>query len=311
MNNTPSLQVMLAGKAPEDLASIKFPVLVSPKIDGIRATVINGVVMSRNMKPIPNAFVQEKFGKKELDYLDGELTVGSIGAPDLYNRTQSAVMSDADEAGQSAVFNVFDDISYALNFPPGSPFTKRLDRAHKRISKLRFAHVSDNIHHVPHCWVYTDVELLNMEERFLQYGYEGLMIRDPEGPYKHGRSTTREGWLMKLKRFEDAEARVLGFQELQHNDNPTLDDPLGRTKRSTKKEGKRGGGTLGALEVEDLKTRVRFTIGTGLTEDMRREIWARQDALKDAIVTYKYLPAGVKDRPRHPVFKGFRDLSDF
>ena len=49
----------------------RFPVYASPKYDGIRALVINGVVVSRNMKPIPSKFVQENFSKFE--GFDGEL----------------------------------------------------------------------------------------------------------------------------------------------------------------------------------------------------------------------------------------------
>ena len=34
---------MLAGKAPEDLSTLKFPLALSPKLDGIRAIVKDGI----------------------------------------------------------------------------------------------------------------------------------------------------------------------------------------------------------------------------------------------------------------------------
>jgi DNA ligase 1 len=53
---------------------IQFPYLVSPKIDGLRALVKDGVVYSKTMKPIPTRRVQELFG--HLHGADAELTVG-------------------------------------------------------------------------------------------------------------------------------------------------------------------------------------------------------------------------------------------
>ena len=40
-----------------------------------------------------------------------------------------------------------------------------------------------------------------MEACFLQMGYEGVMIRDPHGYYKNGRSTTNEGTPSSPKAF--------------------------------------------------------------------------------------------------------------
>ena len=58
---------MLAGKA--DLDNIKFPVMASPKLDGVRVIVHDGVVYSRNFKRIPNDHVQALFGRKECEGL--------------------------------------------------------------------------------------------------------------------------------------------------------------------------------------------------------------------------------------------------
>ena len=55
-------------KSPE---ALKFPVVASPKLDGVRAIIIDGVVMSRNLKPIPNVFVQKIFGHREFNGFDG------------------------------------------------------------------------------------------------------------------------------------------------------------------------------------------------------------------------------------------------
>ena len=52
-------------------------------------------------------------------------------------------------------------------------------------------------------------QILDYEKRILEDGFEGVMLRSPLGKYKMGRSTLKEGILLKLKRFEDAEATVV------------------------------------------------------------------------------------------------------
>ena len=37
-----------------DTSDVKYPVLVSQKLDGIRCLIIDGVAVSRNLKPIRN-----------------------------------------------------------------------------------------------------------------------------------------------------------------------------------------------------------------------------------------------------------------
>ncbi len=89
-----TFEPMLSGTV-DDVTSLRYPLLASPKLDGIRATVQGGVVLSRNLKPIRNAHTQALFGRKEYEGLDGELIVGPPHAPDCFLRTSSGVMSAA------------------------------------------------------------------------------------------------------------------------------------------------------------------------------------------------------------------------
>ena len=88
------------------IEDVTYPIWVGVKYDGIRALVVNGVVLSRSLKPIPNAYVQKLFGKPEYNGLDGELILGDIYAPDVFRKTTSAVMSDDGE--EDVKFHVFD-----------------------------------------------------------------------------------------------------------------------------------------------------------------------------------------------------------
>jgi len=49
----------------EGTSTIKYPCIVSPKLDGIRCIIINGVAMSRSLKPIRNEYVQKCIGNRE------------------------------------------------------------------------------------------------------------------------------------------------------------------------------------------------------------------------------------------------------
>lgn len=277
-------------------SNVAYPVLASSKLDGVRALIIDGVVMSRSLKPIPNQHVQKLFGRQELNGLDGELIVGKPTDPDVYRNTSSGVMSI--EGEPEVTFYVFDD------FHESGGFQRRLHTAMRRVKKQK------SVVHVPHAVVNSEDELNSLEQQLLADGYEGVMLRSMDGPYKHGRSTEKEGWLLKLKRFADSEAKIIGFQELMHNANEAKTNELGQKERSSKKAGMIGKGCLGAINVKDLKTGVEFDIGTGFTQADREIYWAMQKDLVGKVVKYKYFPGGIKEKPRFPVFLGFRDPID-
>jgi len=61
------------------------------------------------------------------------------------------------------------------------------------------------------------------------------------------------------------------------------------------------------------KTFGEFKIGSGFTEDARVKLWRERDErdeLKGRLAKFKYQPSGVKDKPRFPVFLGFRNKID-
>jgi DNA ligase-1 len=290
---------MLAGslKAPFTLDAYRFPVLVSPKLDGVRATVQGGVVLSRSLKPIPNLHVQALLGRPELEGLDGELIVGDPAAADAFRVSSSAVMSVT--GTPKFVFHVFD------KFSTGS-FSSRLAAATAVVDGVSLPYVQM----VPHSLVSEQDTLLALEAISVERGYEGLMIRSPKGPYKQGRSTANEGFLLKLKRFVDGEGEVLDLIEQNANLNTAFTDELGHTKRSSHQAGKAGKGTLGAYMVRNLETGVVHKVSPTGTLAERQAIWDDADNVIGKILTFKFFPTGGKDKPRFPQFVGFRDTSD-
>lgn len=295
-------QPMLAAKSTDsDLKRLKYPLLVSPKIDGIRGVVVNGQLLSRSMKPIRNTHTQRLFGRREFEGLDGELVIGNPWDKSLMQQTSSGVMSI--HGAPDVKFYVFD------KFNEDAGFQHRLLRA-KGILMIADPEwrVTEYVHHI---WVNSYDELLAQESHWLACGYEGLMIRDPNGRYKDGRSTLREGGLIKVKRFTDDEATVVGYEPLMRNENELELDERGYAKRSHSAAGKVADDLLGALVVVGAGSTVRFSIGSGFTESQRRTLWDRRDDLVGKIVKFKHFAVtGVKDVPRMPIFLGFRDKDD-
>lgn len=282
------------------LEAIKFPVLVSPKLDGIRCLKIDSKALSRKFKPIPNHFTRNWIEANLPDGIDGELLI--VGK--TFNEVQSGIMSEDGEP--EFEFWAFDMVNKSLS----EPFQIRYERLADYLTCLY--DVSDKVKLVPHKLVHNVEELLAFEEECLAKDYEGVMLRSPDGGYKCGRSTLKQAWLLKLKRFADSEALVLGFEELQTNNNEKVVNELGLSKRSSHKAGKVGAGTLGKFKVRDINSGVEFEIGTGegLTQALRKEIWDNRDAYLGKLVKYKYQPAGQKNLPRFPVWLAFRDERD-
>jgi DNA ligase-1 len=288
---------MLAS-AIEDTSKLRFPVMASIKLDGIRATVQGGRLLSRSLKDIPNKNVQMKFTGLP-NGLDGELIYGDPAHPDCYRNTTSIVMSE-DKSAKNIRFLLFDI------FEPGG-FEQRFSLLSETAAK--FGGFED-LEVVPHTTIANEEELLAVEAFALEKGHEGIMVRSFTGPYKQGRSTEKEGYLLKLKRFKDSEAEILAVIEQMHNGNVAKKNELGHTERSTAKAGMVGKGMLGALSVRDIKTGVEFEIGTGFVQSARIDLWGMKDDLIGKTIKYKYFPTGSKERPRFPVFIGFRDPRD-
>lgn len=293
---------MLAEALPPG-AMPSFPCYVSPKLDGVRAVVFGGVVYSRKLKPIRNAHVQRLLGSELLEGYDGELLVGSPTSPTAFRDTSSGVMSADGEP--DVRFHVFD------HYEEGKTFEERFKGyLGKNSVRTSLSRRGIPVQLVAQKLVHNEEELLAAEQDYLTQGYEGAMIRSLGGPYKCGRSTVKEGHLLKMKRFCDAEAIVIGVEELLHNENEATTDALGRTKRSTARAGKSAGGVLGALLVKDPSTGVLFSIGGGFLASDREALWKVRGTLLGKVVKYKYFPLGSKEAPRFPTYLGVRDPDD-
>lgn len=286
-----------------NIHKLNYPLLASPKLDGIRVLIKDGVAYTRSMKPVRNVYVQRALGQECFNGLDGEVVAGHELDPLCFRNTATAVM--AEHSKVEWTYWVFDDFTAEGNFA-------------QRLAKLQdfclALGVEIPIKFIPHRVINNSEELEVYEAENLHSGFEGTMLRDPNGRYKENRSTFNEGILLKLKRGQimRADAVIVGFIERQQNDNEATTDERGLTKRSTAKSGKTGRGDLGSLLVKDCDTGTEFKVGNGpgLDDALRAKIWQNQNDYLGATIRYQWCKYGAYSKPRFPQYIAIRPADD-
>lgn len=292
----------LLAVASEDITKLSYPVYCTPKYDGIRCLKVDNNVVTRNFKPQPNRYIRDLLSILLPNGVDGELVLTNMKS---FNEVQSAIMSY--EGQPDFEYHIFDYVSNDLM----EPYLERMENLNSWYNNSRDKVVKKRIKIVNPIRICNEEELISYEQQCLAQGFEGVMIRSGSGKYKCGRSTLKEGILLKLKRFLDSEAEIVGFEEKFHNENEKEKNELGLSKRATKKANLIPADTLGALLVKDLKTDIEFSVGTGYDDELRKQIWNNKEEYLGEVIKYKYQPSGAKDKPRFPVFLGFRSRDDF
>lgn len=310
-----------------DVTKLQFPLIATPKLDGIRCLTIpteeKGKLckaVTRKWKPIPNDRTRNWIETLLRPGWDGELMVEGG-----FNDVSSAIMK---KSGDPRFFyHVFDFVG---NKDLSQPYYERILNV--------FANAKEKepiVKAVPISIMYRLEDLLKYEEQCLAEGYEGVMLRSQLSSYKCGRSTLNERKLLKLKRVDQSEAYVVCAFEEMANNNPLEQDAFGYAKRSTHAANKVGkerlGGFickpehLGPITLEDthwagqnrkdLRTATQkhphfFSVGSGFNDLQRKEWWATP--MQGFRITYAHQLLGAKSegKPRFPRFKGFRPQDD-
>ena len=291
---TKQIKPLLACEVP--LEQVRLPVYVSTKLDGIRCLIIDGVAYSRSLKPIRNKFIQSIIGNEKYNGFDGELVVGNIYDKDVFQKTTSGVMSEQGEP--NFVFYVFDDFTN-----PNLPYSERANIMRYKVDTL-----TDRIKFLGQKLVDSKERIKYLLETEQVVGGEGLILRNPDGEYKFGRSTPKQQLSIKVKFFEQDEFEVIGFTERMHNANQAKINELGLQERSSHKDNLIPMNTLGSLILKYGDD--TFQMGTGFTDEQRQEIWDNRDKYLGKLASVRYMSVGLKDRPRIPSFIGWRDNDD-
>lgn len=293
------IKKFMKGAQIEDLSKVRFPVYGSRKIDGFRC-LLGKHPMTSSLSRFPNDFFHKEL-KGVLPancFLDAEAVVGKKRGKGVLQRTSSGLTSEEGEPD----FRLWVFDRPCLPDAPG--WYSRYLAAHDLIGSIDHP----RIRLLKHRLIGNLNELEEFIEDSIEREYEGIIIRSPDGPYKEGKSTIREGYMNKIKPFVDFEARILGYYEEMENTNAAKKDKTGKSKRSSSKEGKKAKGTLGGFIGIELKTGVEVRVGGGFSKEQRKHFWAIKDELvaAGAIMKCSKQQMGEKNKPRHANFLDLR-----
>lgn len=186
---------------------IKFPCLVSRKLDGCRALAIkeNGSVtlQSRGNKEYTIPHIQDALNvfMEDGDILDGELFIQGKQLQEI----MSAVKKP-NEFTPDIKFLVFDTVVKR-------PYHSRYDLICNILQGVPQTFPAD-IQLVEHYLCVSEAEMLEYHKHFVGEGYEGCMLRNLNGMYESGK---RSNDLSKFKTFLDEEFQIVGVQEDKNN----------------------------------------------------------------------------------------------
>lgn len=270
--------------SPVEREEMKFPLIGTPKYDGWRIVghPEYGFV-TRRLEQLGNTQIRTALEAADLTFHDGEIVTYTDGEADPLATVQSKVSKPGEVDWR---FHVFDHFQH-----PNMPYTDRLALLSGNPIFQR-----GRIELVPHEPLRNMAEFDEYERAMVDtLGFEGVMLRHPDGRYKFGRSTVTEAILLKFKRFSDDEATIVStFEQLQNTNEATV-NKIGKTKRSSAKDGKVGKGTLGGFWVD--WNGIRFKLSTGLSADQRADLWARRDSLPGKRITFRYKGVGPNGKP--------------
>lgn len=290
--------------APDAKFPVRYPMMASRKLDGIRCCIHEGKAITKSGKPVPNAHIRQWLEYNVPNGFDGELISGSPSLDTVYGTTFSAVMKQAGEPEFS--FYVFDLCNSDL------PAVERC-----KLLAIRCELLDDRVVFVEQSIVNTDTEVEALYESYLAEGYEGMILKSVSGLYKFGRATPKSQEQLKLKPEDDFEGEILDCYEAQINENEAFTNEVGETKRSTHAENKVGKGMVGGYLVKDVLTDAVFKVGPGkMTHAQRVDEWEK--FLADAthriggFLKYRCMSYGTmtNNAARHGRWIGWRDVTD-
>lgn len=300
-------------------SKLRFPVLVEPKIDGVRSCNFGGSLTGRSLKHHANKWTTQFYSREILRGLDGEMAAEHETHPDLCSLTTSAL--NTIQGQPWLLWHLFDFVrDGVIELPYEERYAELLN--YMEHIRIYAPEVHCHLRVVPSRLVYNLDELNAADESFLDRGYEGTILRDPNGAFKQGRSTAREGGLLRIKRFIEEEARVFDIEEGRRNFNVAEINKLGYIERSTHQENMMPNGMVGTLHCVLLKDLVidkkilgaagtKIVVGPGrMSHEDRTRYFRHPRELIGKIIKFRFFPRGVKDKPRFPTFQSIRMESD-
>jgi len=292
---------MLAPNKQPDFSRIKYPLLASCKMDGIRCIFKDGQMLSRSLKPIRNCHLQtiyEPLKKLSLVHdvvLDGELYSHAL----TFQNIVSCVMSKSGDVPESLKFCCFDCV---LKKDTKMSFTQRC----LVIVGIKM-YCGDIMECVRQITIDTEEELYALYDEALSGDYEGLILRYPDECYKYGRATLNQRLMYKMKpieKFEGCICDVIQATVVDAGAEKKINE-LGHSVTS-KKIGDRVPVDMAAAFVTEYNGfTVKVTIAATVAQ--KQALWLDKERMIGRKIVYKGMLVGAKDVPRHPVLVSIQE----
>ena len=312
----------LAPNQKVDLDTINYPLLASYKLDGIRCLFIKGEMLSRSLKPIQNKQLREKmqplvdFSREHDCILDGEIYSPELTFQEITRYVMTQDLQDKKSVKKhGGILTIPEHLKFYCFDMVGvnSLGDLELNETFKSRTlgvvalELAFRDILVSI-----CQEQVNSPLMISEffNHALENGYEGLILKDPNGKYKCGRGTIKEGLIYKVKPFVTFDAEIIGVVQATEVD-PNAEkktNELGRSVTSKKKGDRLLIDKASAFEVFYEDKTLKVTLA--MTDEEKEAIWAKRSTYIGKIIEYKGMLVGSKDVPRHPVMIRFREDKD-
>jgi DNA ligase-1 len=277
----PVFEVSLAQKFQEKRIKGKEEIAIEPKLDGIRcfAIVDNGSaqLFARSGKIITNFdnTIGEELRKLGDGCYDGE----------LMGEDFTAIMRQAyrkESIDTNGTYLALFDYLPIEEWKSGKTSMSCFDRREVLLDKLTDNDIClDLVSPVDRMYIsdWTTEEIFETHDEYVKEGFEGVMIKDPEAPYRFGRGYE----VMKLKAFHDVDLAIKGLLE--------------GTGRHT--------GKLGSVIVD--YNGVNVQVGSGFSDDLREDIWSNKDHFMGRMIEVRYQEVTPDGSLRFPTFVCFRN----
>ncbi len=302
------------------LDQVQFPCIEQPKIDGVRAINLSGTLTGRSLDPFKGFGITEFFSLSQFIGFDGEMTLGD--KPNCGERLCSLTTG---AMGRFKDVTEMPDLHW-WTFDYLTEETIRLAYEDRyQLLWTRLKNISHpRLHLVPFSLCANAAQLNDAIARNAAAGYEGTIIRNPHAPYKAGRATLKGQELWRVKPWADFEILVTGITEGRMNLNEAKKNTLGRTERSSAKDGQVPNGQVGSIQGTMLadfhdpatgkllfSKGLLVTAGSGeMSVAEATDYFANPHKIIGHAAKVKTMTHGVKDLPRFPTYVSHRMPED-
>jgi DNA ligase-1 len=226
------------------------------------------------------------------------------------------IILDGELLSKSLTFNELSGLTRQLDKElPDDLYFYCFDIVHKEQFYIPFQVRIVNLHELeaPYVKIVKQKLLQTVEEvndyyqEALDWGCDGLILRDPNGKYKFGRGTIKEGLIYKMKPFQTFDAKIISViqaTEVREGAEKKINE-LGRSVTSKKKDDRILIEKASAFTVLYEEKELKVTIA--MTDEEKEEVWKNKEQYIGRMIEYKGMLVGAKDLPRHPIFLRFRD----